>query len=135
MNQQVSPEHPPLSDTGVRKILRIQSLLIAGMTLVFYFGFGQAEAQAALYGGFIVLFNVWITQRRLQTALELAKVAPGKEIAAFYVGAIQRFVATVIFFGLGMGWLHLPPIPMLITFAVAQSGYALGHLVRSKPIS
>ncbi|ALG67845.1 ATP synthase subunit I [Beggiatoa leptomitoformis] len=135
MNEQVSSIHPPLSDTGARKVLRVQTLLISGITLVFYFGFGQAEALAALYGGFIVLFNVWITHRRLQTALELAKVAPGKEVVALYAGAIQRFVATLIFFGLGMGWLQLSPVPMLVTFAVAQIGYAVGHVIRSKPIS
>ncbi len=42
------------------------------------------------------------------------------------VGAVQRFAIVLALFLLGMGWLKLQPVPLLITFAVAQAAFALG---------
>jgi len=110
-------------ETGAVNILVIQSLLIAGMVGIFYLYQGQLAAQAAFYGGCMVMFNVWLTHRRLQTAAEIAVIAPGKEVYMLYFVAIQRFVFTIIFFVIGMGLLKLLPIPLLIAFAVAHLGY------------
>ncbi len=111
------------ADTGASKILAVQLLLTIGLGYAFYVYQGLLAAQAASYGGCMVMFNVWMTQRRLQTAAELAKIAPGKEVAIFYFAAIQRFVFTVGFFILGMGWLGLPPVPLLVAFATTHLGY------------
>jgi ATP synthase protein I len=108
---------------GASKMLAAQALITAIMGLAFYAYQGQLAAQAALYGGGIVMFNVWMTSRRMRTATEIAKMAPGKEVLIFYLAAILRFVFTLGFFILGMGWLQLPPIPMLAAFAVAHLGY------------
>ncbi len=110
-------------NTGASKMLAVQALLTAGVGLAFYVYQGQLAAQAALYGGGIVMFNVWMTNRRMQTAAEIAKIAPGKEVRIFYLAAVLRFVFAIGFFILGMGWLKLPPVPMLIAFAVAHLGY------------
>lgn len=110
-------------ETGAARILVIQSLLIAGMVGIFYLYQGQLAAQAAFYGGCMVMFNVWLTHRRLQTAAEIAAIAPGKEVHIFYFAAIQRFVFTITFFVVGMGLLKLLPIPLLTAFAVAHLGY------------
>lgn len=118
-----SESEPATLDTGASKILAIQSLLISGVAWAFYFYQDLLAAQAALYGGGIVMFNVWMMNRRMQMAAEVAKIAPGKEVQMFYVTAVQRFVFTIIFFILGMGWLQLPPVPMLMAFAAAQLGY------------
>ncbi len=61
-----------------------------------------------------------MTNRRMQAA---ANVAPGKEVVVFYAAAVQRFIFTLGFFLLGMGWLELPPVPMVIAFALAHLGY------------
>jgi ATP synthase protein I len=110
-------------ETGATKVVVIQSLLIAGIGGAFYFYQGQLAAQSAFYGGCMVVFNVWLTHHRLQTAAEIAIVAPGKEVNMLYFAAIQRFVFTITFFAIGMGLLKLLPIPLLITFAVAHLGY------------
>ncbi|MEN8218735.1 MAG: ATP synthase subunit I [Pseudomonadota bacterium] len=107
-------------DTGASKMLAVQSLLTAGIAWAFYASDGLLAAQAALYGGCIVMFNVWLTNRRMQTA---AETAPGNEIIIFYLAAVQRFIFTLGFFILGMGWLELPPVPMVIAFAGAHLGY------------
>ena len=109
--------------TGATQMLIIQSLWVAGMAMSFYVHQGALAAQAALYGGGIVMFNVWMMNRRIQAAIELAKVAPGQEVKILYIAAAQRFIVTLVLLGLGMGGFQLPPLPLLIAFAVAQLGY------------
>ncbi len=122
MNNEPTSNPNPLK-TSATKMLSMQALLSVGLAWIFYYFNGQVAAQSALYGGCIVMFNVWITHRRLQTASNVAIVAPGKEVMVFYIAAIQRFIFTLGFFILGMGWLELPPIPMVATFAIAHLGY------------
>lgn len=112
-------------DTGASKMLAVQSLLTAGIAWVFYYLYDSEllAAQAALYGGCMVMFNVWMTDRRMQAAAKIAKIAPGKEVMVFYIAAVQRFIFTLGFFILGIGWLELPPVPIVITFAVVHLGY------------
>jgi ATP synthase protein I len=120
---------PVTINTGATRMLAIQSLLVAGMAILFYVYQGTLAAQAALYGGGIVMFNVWMMNRRIQAAIKLAKVAPGQEIKVLYLTAVQRFILTLIFLGFGMGGLQLPPIPLVATLAVAQLGYLFnGHV-------
>ena len=114
--------------TGATQMLIIQSLLVAGMAVLFYVHQGALAAQAALYGGGIVMFNVWMMNRRIQAAIKLAKVAPGQEVRVLYLTAVQRFIFTFICLVLGMGGLQLPPIPIVVALAVAQLGYLFnGH--------
>lgn len=120
-NDTASPQHT--LDTGASRILSAQALIISVIAWSFYAYAGEINAQAAVYGGGIAMFSVWLTHRRLQTAAQIARIAPGKEIAILYIAAIQRFVFTIILFILGMWWLQLPPLPMLVTFAGAQIGY------------
>jgi len=117
-------------DTGASKMLAMQSLLTAGIAWAFYVYNGLLAAQGALYGGCIVMFNVWMTNRRMQTA---AKIAPGNEIKIFYIAAVQRFIFTLGFFILGMGLLELPPLPMVIAFGCAHLGYLFNGQRIGKP--
>ncbi len=110
-------------DTGATKMLAMQSLFVLVITGFFYAYQGPLAAQSALYGGSIVMLNVWMMNRRVQAAIELAKVAPGTEVRILYLAAIQRFILTLILLGLGMGGLQLPPLPMVVSFAIAQFGY------------
>jgi len=121
-NYNISPSKITL-DTGAKRILSAQSLLTAGVTWSFYFYTGLLAAQSALYGGCIALFNVWMMNRRVQTAAAVAKVSPGSEVRVLYVAAVQRFVFTIIFFIVGLKFLELLPVPLLIAFAIAQIGY------------
>ncbi|MDM8569213.1 ATP synthase subunit I [Thiotrichales bacterium HSG1] len=110
-----------LLNTGATKILATQAMIISVIAMYFYFYHNQQEAQSALFGGFIVMFNVWMMDRRIRLASRVDK--PGKEVRIFYFAAIQRFIFTLSFFMIGMGLLNLPPIPMLISFAIAHLGY------------
>ena len=122
MDHETSSEQSTLG-TGTSKMLAMQALLTTSVACFFFLYQGHLSAQAALYGGAIVMFNVWMTSRRMRTAAEIAKIAPGKEVSVFYLAAMQRFVFTLAFFILGMGWLELSPMPMLVAFALAHFGY------------
>jgi len=121
----------PILDTGAPKILAVQSVLIVAIAWAFYLHQAHLAAQSALYGGCIALFNVWLMNFWLKRAA--AQTQAGKEIQIFYLAALQRFVLTLVLFIIGMGLLALEPIPMLITFALAQLGYFFkGKLTPSK---
>jgi ATP synthase protein I len=122
---------PPLSDTGVYKIVLAQVVLTLASAVFFYFQQGQAAAEAALYGGGMALFNVWLAQRRVRTAARVAMQAPGEEIKVLYAGAVLRFVFTLGFFIAGMSVLKLPPLPLVAGFALAH----LGYLFRPNPVA
>ncbi len=112
-------------DTGASKMLAVQAIIITAIAWFFYFYQNQLAAQSALYGGFIVMFNVWTMNRRIRRAAKIDE--PGQEVKIFYLAAMQRFIFTLSFFIIGMGLLNLPPIPMLVAFAVAHLGYLTGH--------
>lgn len=110
-------------NSGAEKVSIAQFIFTAAGGIFFYFYQGELAAESALYGGCIALFNVWVANRHLRSAMEIAKVAPGKEVTVLYIGIIVRFVSTLVFFVVGMAVLKLPPAPLLATFALAQVGY------------
>ncbi|MDM8567644.1 ATP synthase subunit I [Candidatus Halobeggiatoa sp. HSG11] len=112
-------------DTGASKILAVQAMTTTGIAWFFYFYQTQLAAQSALFGGFIVMFNVWMMNRRIRLAARVDK--PGNEVRIFYIAAMQRFIFTLSFFVIGMGLLSFPPIPMLVAFAIAHLGYLAGQ--------
>ncbi len=117
------------SDVGV--LLAIQFVLVAAVVGFFLFTGDPLAAQAAAYGGGIALLIAWMLGRRALLAAEVAKTHPGQEAMVIVIGAVQRFVAVLVLFGLGMGWLELQPVPLLAAFAVAQLGHVLNSaLVR-----
>jgi ATP synthase protein I len=117
------PPTQAIIETGAHRIIAVQALLSSVIGWFFYIYQDQLAGQSALYGGCMAIFNVWITQRRVRIAAEVASVSPGKETTVLYIAAVQRFSFTLAFFMVGMGWLELPPIPMLIAFSIAQVGY------------
>jgi ATP synthase protein I len=116
----------PKLESGFRKITLIQLALTLAMIGGFYYYQGQESAEAALYGGCMALFNTWLAQRRVRFAAEIAKAAPGRELTMIYIGAVERFIFTLIFFVAGMAWLKLEPIPLLAAFGIAQMAYMAG---------
>jgi len=113
-------------ETSAAKILIIQSLLVCGTAWIFYSYQELLAAQAALYGGSIVMLNVWLMKRWLKFAIAVGQQTPGKEVNILYLAAIQRFILTLVLLAIGMGGFQFPPIPLLLTFALAHLGYFFG---------
>jgi|GEM_PF-703911 len=119
-------------DIGATNIIRIQAIIITMVAWAYYALQGKFAAQAALFGGCVAIFNVWITNRRMRKAAYIAEVAPGKEIGVFYTTAIYRFLYTLAFFIIGMKALALEPLPLIISFALAQVAYFIhGQMKKS----
>jgi len=108
-----------------RRLLGIQAALVAAAGAGSFVLAGGFAARSALYGGAIALLAAWMLQRRVRRAIEVARDAPGGETTVLYVGALQRFLAMLGLFALGLGWLGLSPLPLLVGFAVAQLAYFL----------
>jgi ATP synthase protein I len=123
-----------LLGASTQRILAIEALLVSATAWAFYVYQGQLAAQSALYGGCMMMLNIWFMHRRLRAAFEIANTAPGREIKILYISAILRFIVMLILFMAGMGVLHLPPIPLLVTFAIAQAGYFINGSLISKSL-
>ena len=80
---------------------------------------------AALYGGLIALSNSLLLGRRVRN-LAVPTTEDGKQaVTSLYVGALQRFVLTVLAMSAGMGLLGLDPLSLVATFAAAQIAYVV----------
>ncbi len=108
---------------SVQKIFSFQAVLVSAMAGLFYVYQGELAAQAAFYGGGIVILNLWLSSRRLIRVLDNQNTSSNQEVLVLYVAAAQRFILTLGLFILGMGVFKLPPIPLLIGFAVTQITY------------
>ncbi len=106
-------------------LISVQAVLVAGCILLAWFYGGQDAALAAAFGGAVALANAWLLTRRVALAGKLAKKDPNRSAFALYIGAIQRFFLVLVGLGAGLGLLQMEPIPMLVTFGIAQLAYVI----------
>lgn len=86
---------------------------------------GTHAGAAALYGGGVALANTWMLGRRVERAdREIAHDAQ-RGMIILYVGAVLRFVFVLAALALGMGVLHLSPLPLVANFVAAQLVFML----------
>lgn len=116
----------PFSAAPMRNnLIVIQAILVAVCVLGVWIYDDFSSAWAAIYGGAVALANAWLLARRIERAGELVKTDPNKGMYSLYIGAIQRFVLVLVGLGVGMGVFHLHPVPMIVTFGIAQLAYAI----------
>ena len=94
---------------------------------------------AALFGGSITLSGTLLMAWRISRAGEAA--LPGKQNGGeqqgyieIYIGAIQKFILTLVLMALGMGYLKLDPLAVLIGFAITQLSF-IANKVDTSPAS
>ncbi len=99
---------------GVRRVLLFQALLTLLVAAVFGVARGRFELLSALYGGALaVLLSAWLGRG----------VERSTGLGSLYANAITRYGAAVLFLGVGLGAIKLAPLPLIVTFAVAQLGF------------
>jgi ATP synthase protein I len=119
---------------GVRKILINQVILIAIVASALYYSQHVDAVLAVGLGGLIAILNV-LSSYFWAWLADFSNKSPDSlkgDVAFFYIGAVQRFVTTLLFFVLGFAWLKLAPLAILAGFGVAQVAYVLG-LKQSHP--
>ncbi|MCW8930434.1 MAG: ATP synthase subunit I [Gammaproteobacteria bacterium] len=110
--------------------LIIVQLVLTLMVALGYLAFQNINGFfAALFGGSITLSGTVLMAWRISRAGEVA--LPGKKTGGdkqqgyieIYIGAIQKFVLTLVLMAFGMGYLKLDPLATLIGFALTQMSF------------
>lgn len=109
--------------TGASRIMTVQMVLVLLVAGGSFWAWSVPGAQAALFGGLIAMLNTWIAGRKVRKAALVAKNSPGQEVTVLYIGAVQRFVLTLLLFIAGMAMLKLMPAALLLAFGLAQLAY------------
>lgn len=108
---------------GLRKTLTAQLLLVGAVACGFFFAQGGTAAAGALYGGGVAAVVALLLGWRVQRAGEVGQADAQRGTLLLYLGAVERFVFVLVAVALGIGVLRLPPLPMIVGFAVAQLGF------------
>lgn len=103
-----------------RKIRAIQLTLIFTAAAAFWLAIGWQAAVAALYGSAVVLANGVLQRRQQNRAAQVAGLSPERNLRYLYRCAVERFIATVLMFAIGIGLLKMHPMPLLGGFIIAQ---------------
>lgn len=104
----------------------VYRLIVVQVILTFIVALGYLTFQntngfmAALFGGSITLSGTLIMAWRISRAGDVDKQQGYMEI---YIGAIQKFILTLVLMALGMGYFKLDPLAILIAFAVTQLSF------------
>jgi ATP synthase protein I len=105
--------------------LLAQGILILITAAAFLAYKGSASAAAAIYGGAIAMVIAALLGWRLQRAADAAAEAQLQGSMQLYWGAMERFLIVGVGFAVGIAVIKLPPLPMIVAFAVAQLGFLL----------
>ncbi len=102
---------------AVGKALTLQ--LGAGLLAVVGFGV-MGQGLPALYGWGLGVANALMLRQGFRLADRRAADDPRAGMTVLYMSAAIRFILLAVFFGLGLAWLDLDPMPMVLTFVVMQ---------------
>lgn len=98
----------------------LTTLLVASGAMIFY---GQWPAIAAIFGGSLAVIVAALTAHWIYRAGEIAQAEPQRGVGAFLSVAGKRMLLTIVGLALGLAVLKLPPVPLLVGFAMAYTGY------------
>jgi F0F1-type ATP synthase assembly protein I len=107
-------------DTGIRRLLLNQLLLVGATSAVFLVIFDLAYAVSAGFGGGIAAVNALLVWRCARRDARAPERTPQQSLTAIYICVIQRFVFAALLFALGLGVLELKPFPLLSGFIAGQ---------------
>jgi len=87
---------------------------------------------AALFGGSITLSGTVLMAWRISRAGEAASQEKQQGYIEIYIGALQKFILTLVLMAFGMGYLKLDPLAILVAFAITQLSF-LANKVDTSP--
>jgi hypothetical protein len=107
-------------DTGIRRLLLLQAICLAGTSAVFLAIFEIFSAVSVWYGGGIAATNGLLQARCLRRDQQALQRSPQQSLAAAVVCMVQRFAAVALLFSLGLAVLDLDALAMVTGFIVGQ---------------
>lgn len=110
----------------MRKLLLSQVVLALAAALLMYSLRPPADnpGLAAAYGGGMALVNSLLLAWRTRRARTGSGSASGQlQVFGLIGGAVERFVFTLVAFGVGMALLDFDPLALIVGFACTQLAY------------
>ena len=107
-------------DTGIRRLLLFQFLLVSVTAAVFLVFFESFSALSACYGGGVAAVNALLLARCAQRDAQVPERSPQQSLVAGYMCVVQRFLFVALLFAIGLGALMLKPLALLAGFIVGQ---------------
>jgi len=107
-------------DSGIRRLLLFQSLMVAAVAAVFLVIFETFSAVSVCYGGCLAAVNAVLQARCAQRDVKAPERSPQQSLAAVYLCVVQRFLAIALLFALGLGLLKLKPLALMTGFIAGQ---------------
>jgi ATP synthase protein I len=102
-------------------------LAVACMAVIGFLWFGATawSALSAGCGGLVSVSILLLLRRGVYRASVTALARPARTMTVLYLGALQRFIAVILLFGIGLGVLGLEPKSMVAGFALTQISYII----------
>ena len=110
----------------MRKQLIFIGIFVGLAAGVAFYIVGNAGIVGILFGAGITLNNIFLQHWYMRRAKTQARADAEKNLRLMMSCAIQRFIATVVLFALGMGALQLLPLPVISGFGVALIAQYVG---------
>ena len=102
-------------DSGTRRLLLFQSLVVVATAAVFVVIFETFSAVSVCYGGCVAAVNALLLARCGYRDAQAPGRSPQQSLAAAYLCVVQRFL-----FALGLGLLELKPLALMTGFVAGQ---------------
>ena len=119
-------------DSGIRRLLLFQSLVVAATAVVFLVIFEACSAVSVCYGGCLAAANALLLARCAHRDVNEPQRSPQQSLAAVYLCVVQRFLVIALLFALGLGLLKLKPLALMTGFIAGQLVMVLMETQRLK---
>ena len=107
-------------DTGIRRLLLHQVLLVAVTSFAFLVIFEIFSAASVWFGGGIAAINALLQARCASRDARRPERSPQQSLVAVFICVVQRFLVVALMFALGLGVLKLDPLAILAGFIAGQ---------------
>ena len=104
-----------------RKLAALQLTLVAAISVLFYLWNDVLAAASTWFGGGIAMVNVMLLLWRSDRSERGRALSAGESLRLLYRSALERFVAVIALFALGMGVLELYAPALLAGFIAGQA--------------
>jgi len=106
-----------------KQVMRAQLSLAIVLLVVALLFYGRVTGASVLLGAVLAIANTLLSRRSIQRASVLAYKRPDASMLPVFSGLIQRLMMFAAGFSGGVLILNLSPLPILIGFALTQTGY------------
>jgi ATP synthase protein I len=103
-----------------RKLAALQLTLVMATSVLFYLWNGAFAAASTGFGGGIAMINIALLLWRRDRADRGRALSAGESMRLLYRSMLERFIAVIALFWLGMGVLELYAPALLAGFVVGQ---------------